>query len=238
MGLPPFWQITPVGVASVAVGISHEVGLRRLSTRQTPQHRGRTRRRSLVFYAGLIGLVVVVSGPLDRWSVKWLSVHMVTHVVEMFYLPPLLIAGGAWAPLAFALPLSLRRRVLRGYYLATSTGWLRGLGSLLTNPVFAIVAFNGVMVLWHIPVVYNWASWHDWALSWLMVPSFVLSGILFWRVILPSYPFPPRGSTLVQIVAIVVTGFEMLMLAMALSIFSKRPWYSRNISIDGPAAAL
>ncbi len=238
MVIPPLWEITPLGVVAVVIGIAHEVGLRRLALRQSAVRRRRTRRRSLVFYSGLTGLILVVSGPLERWSMKWLSVHMVTHVVEMFYLPPLVIAGAPWVPLLFALPVGPRRRLLRAYYRGSSLGWLRGLGSFVTNPVTAIVVFNAVMVLWHIPRVFNWASWHGWAMTWLMAPSFVLSGILFWRVILPSYPSPPRGSARVQIIGIVVTAFEMLVLAMALAIFSKTPWYTMNVVMDGPSAAL
>jgi len=236
--LPPDWQVTPIGAAALAAGIAHEVGLVRLSERQTPADRGRTRRRSLLFYAGLAGLVLVVSSPLERWSMKWLSVHMVIHVVEMFYLPPLLIAGAPWVPLLFALPVEHRRRLLRLWYRSDRTRRLRVLRDLVTSPLAAVVLFNGVMVLWHIPAVFDWASWHDWAMAWLMAPSFVVSGVLFWRVLVGSHPWGPKGSGPMQLAAVVVTAFEMLVLAMALGIFTKAPWYSMNIALQGHAAAL
>src|SRR3984957_19598900 len=229
------WPVTPLAVVAVVVAITYEMGLRWLAHRQTPAHRRQSRRRSLVFYAGLLGLTLVASGPLERWGMKWLSVHMILHILEMFYLPPLLIIGAPWVPLLFALPVDTRRRLLRRYY--HSKVW-RPLGSFLTNPVVAVVLFNGVMVLWHIPVIFDWASWHGWVMNWLMAPSFVLVGLLLWPVILPSHPSPPRGSTRLQIAAIVATAFEMLVLAMALAIFTKAPWYSMNIAMDGPAAAL
>ncbi len=238
MALPPLWQVTPLGLLVVLVGIVHEVGLLRLAARQSPAHALATRRRSLFFYAGLIGLLLVVSSPLDRWAMPWLSLHMVTHVFEMFYLPPLLIVGGPLVPLLFALPVDTRRKVLSGYYRSKDLGWLRALLRAATGPVAGIALFNGVMVLWHIPAVYNWASWHDWAMNWLMAPSFVLAGIVFWRIILPSHPCQPRGLTRMQVAAIVVTAFEMLVLAMALAVFTKTPWYSMNVLMDGPAAAL
>jgi len=75
----------------------------------------------------------------------------------------------------------------------------------LTNPIVAIVLFNGTMILWHLPAVYDWASWHQWAMDWVMAPMFVVVGYLFWRVILPSHPTGPRGSTKVQVAAVVVT---------------------------------
>ena len=238
MQLPPYWQVTPIGLAAVVVGIAHEIGLRRLALRQTPEHRRKTRRRSWIFYAGLAGLVLVVSGPLDRWSMSRLSVHMVLHVLEMFYLPPLLIIGGPWVPLLFAISVDQRRRLLRGYHRSPWAAGLRALRTGLTNPIVAIVLFNSVMVVWHLPVVFDWAASRDWVMNWLMGPSFVVVGLLFWRVILPSHPWGPRGSTRIQIGAIVVTAFEMLILAMSMSIFTKAPWYSMNVLMDGPVGAL
>src|ERR1700733_14652012 len=104
MQLPPYWQVTPIGLVAVVVGIGHEMGLRWLALRQTPEHRRVTRRRSWVFYAGLAGLILASSGPLEGVSMARLSVHMVLHVMEMFYLPPLLIIGAPWVPLLFAVP--------------------------------------------------------------------------------------------------------------------------------------
>lgn len=238
MQLPPLWQVTPLGVVALLSGITYEMGLRWLAYRQTPEHRRQTRRRSMVFYSGLLGLILVSSGPLERWGMEWLSVHMIMHVIEMFFLPPLLIMGAPSVPMLFALPVDSRRRLLRSFYRSPSMWWLRGLVAVLTNPIVAIVLFNFVMVLWHIPVVFDWASWHGWVMNWLMAPSFVIAGLLFWRVILPSHPWPARGSTRVQIAGIVATAFEMLVLAMAMSIFSKGPWYSMNVLMEGSAAAL
>jgi putative membrane protein len=238
MPLPAPWQVTPLGVIAIALCAVYGLGLRRLSSRQTAAHRRRMRRRSYLFLVGMIAVAVVASSPLERWAMPWLSIHMVSHVLEMFYLPPLLVLGGCWVPFLFAVPVAPRRRLLTALYRSRSLGWLRTIGSVVTNPIVAIVAFNGVMVLWHLPAVYDWAAWHDWSMNWLMTPSFVITGYLFWRVILPSHPSPARGSTRIQIVAIVVTALEMLVLAMAMAIFTKAPWYSMNVVMDGSAAAL
>ena len=238
MELPQFWQITPTAAAALVVGTAHEVGRQRLARRQTDAHRRARWHRSLAFYAGLVLLALVASGPLNRWSMSWLSIHMVMHVLEMFYLPPLLILGAPWVPLLFAAPTDRRRRWLRWYHLSRSGALLRGPVAVLTNPVVAVVLFNGTMILWHIPAVYDWASWRQWPMDWVMAPMFVVTGYLFWRVILPSHPTGPRGSTKVQVAAVVVTAFEMLVLAMAMAIFTKTPWYSMHIAMDGPVAAL
>jgi cytochrome c oxidase assembly factor CtaG len=238
MQLPPYWQVTPIALVAVAVGIGYEMGLRWLSHRQTPEHRRATRNRSWIFYAGLLGLILVSSGPLERWAMARLSVHMVLHILEMFYLPPLLILGAPWVPLLYSIPVDQRRRLLRWYYRSSNTAALRGIWRVLSNPIVGIALFNGVMVLWHLPVVFDWVASRNWVMNWLMAPSFVVVGLLFWRIILPSHPWKPRGSTRVQIGAIVVTAFEMLILAMAMSIFTGAPWYSMNVVMEGPVAAL
>ena len=115
---------------------------------------------------------------------------------------------------------------------------LRTGARFVTHPVAAIVLFNGVMVLWHVPAVFDWASWHDWAMNWLMAPSFVVTGSCSGGSSCPSHPFPAAAPPRMQIVAIVVTAFEMLVLAMAMSIFTKAPWYSMNVVMEGPVAAL
>ncbi len=238
MVLPQYWQLTPLAVFAVVVGVAHEVGRRRLAVRQTEAHRRQRWHRSLAFYTGLVLLALVASGPLQRWSMKWLSIHMVSHVFEMFYLPPLLILGAPWVPLLYAVPVERRRRWLRAYHLSAAGALVRGPVRVITHPVTAIVAFNGTMVLWHLPAVYNWGSWHDWAMNWLMAPMFVASGYLFWRIILPSPPGPPRGTPKIQVAAVVITAFEMLVVAMSLGIFSRAPVYSMHVVMDGPVAAL
>lgn len=235
MTLPATWAVSPVAVVAVVVAVLHEIGLRRLARRQTPAHRRRTRVRSVAFYLGLVGMALVASGPLQRWAMPWMSVHMVTHVLEMFYLPPLLLIGGPVVPLMFSLPVGPRRVVLRCYY---RSGVLTGAVRFLTSPIVAVLLFNGVMVLWHIPAVYNWASYRAWAMPWLMNPSFIVTGLLFWRIILPTHPRPSRGSTAMQVAAIIATAFEMLVLALALAVFTKEPLYTMNIVMDGASRAL
>ena len=168
----------------------------------------------------------------------WLSIHMATHVIEMFLVPALLVAGGPWVPLVFALPVRSRRAVLTGWYRGRWTAPLRGLAGAAVHPVGAAVLFNGTMVLWHLPAVYNWASWHGWPMDWLMAPSFVVTGYLFWRVVLASPPWRPRGSSLQQIAVVVGTAFEMLVLSVALAVLARTPVYSMHVQMDGPAAAL
>ena len=70
-----------------------------------------------------------------------------------------------------------------------------------------------------------------------MTPSFVLSGYLFWRVILPSHPVKERGSLKVQTLSVIATAFVMLFLAISMAVLSRTAWYQMNIKMLGPSEA-
>ena len=233
MQLPPFWQVTPIGLMVVVVALVHEMGLRWLALRQTPAHRAATQAQELGLLRWTARVVpggVGPAGALGHGVAE--RAHGAARARDV--LPPAtpdhrrpLGPAGLCPPRRPAPPAPAR---LVPITVVGAGPWAY---RLVTRPVAAVILFNGVMVLWHLPVVFDWASDHDWAMNWLMAPSFVVVGILFWRIILPSHPWAPRGSTRMQVGAVVVTAFEMLVLAMAMAIFSKAPWYSMNVLMDG-----
>jgi len=81
------------------------------------------------------------------------------------------------------------------------------------------VAFNLVMVLWHVPVFFDAAENNQLIHIWLMHASFFVTGILFWLTIIPSHPFRITASPLWQMGAIIGTNVTMFIIAMTLSIF-------------------
>src|ERR1700677_3779587 len=200
------WTFDPCLIVVVAVVLAHEVGLARLRARSEASRTRWRRRRSLLFYAGLACLLVAVESPIDYWSDDYFFVHMIEHILISFYAPILIVAGAPWIPLLFALPVAIRRRVVRSLALGQWARPLRALGRGIRSPWTAVVAFNAVMVLWHLPVLFDLAENNQLVHIWLMHGSFLVTGILFWLQIIPSHPMRPRASLFWQGGAIVGTN--------------------------------
>jgi cytochrome c oxidase assembly factor CtaG len=227
------WAFDPFLIVVIVIVTAHETGLSRLRQRSDVRRTKRRRRRALLFYAGLACLLLAVESPIDYWSDEYFFVHMIEHILISFYAPILIVAGAPWIPLLFALPVAWRRRLVRFLVLSDATRPLRSLGALIRSPWTALISFNAVMVLWHLPVLFDLAENNGLVHIWLMHGSFLVTGILFWLQIIPSHPMRPRASLFWQGGAVVSTNVVMFILAMSLSIFSSASWYPVYAHVPG-----
>ena len=231
--LTSHWTFDPFLVVVAVVVLAHEVGLARLRARSDPRRSARRRWHSLAFYGGLGCLLVAVESPIDFWSDDYFYVHMIEHILISFYAPILIVAGAPWVPLLFALPVRWRRRIGRALLLGRWARPVRGIGRAVKNPWTALVAFNAVMVVWHLPALFDLAETNQLVHIWLMHGSFLVTGILFWLQIIPSHPMKPRATYVWQGGAIISTNIVMFVLAMSMSVFSSTSWYPVYAHIPG-----
>jgi putative membrane protein len=227
------WSFDPFLVVIAAVVVLNEVGLARLRARSVPARTRRRRGLSLFFYAGLAVLVVAVSSPIDYWASDYFWVHMTEHLLLAFYAPLLIVAGAPWLPLAHGFPVSWRRGVGRFVLLGPWSRGLRAIGRVVGSPWFAVLAFNGVMVLWHLPAFFDAAEENQAIHVGLMHASLFATGILFWLLLVPSRPFRMKASATFQVGAILATNVVMFVLAMSMSIFSSTSWYDVYAHVPG-----
>src|SRR5215475_13442157 len=108
------WSFDPFLVVVVAVVIWHEIGLARLARRSRPERTRQRRRRSWLFYGGLVVLLLAVQSPVDYWAGDYFFVHMFQHLLLMFVAPTLVVAGAPWQPLLDGLPGRSGQAVTRG----------------------------------------------------------------------------------------------------------------------------
>ena len=220
------WSFDPFVVLVAAVVALHEVGLANLKRRSVRERTRRRRHRALLFYAGLGMLLVAVTSPVDHWAGDYFFVHMVEHILIAFFAPILIVAGAPWLPLLHGLPVAVRRRVGRAALLGRWSVPLRAAGRFVGSPWTALVSFNLVMVIWHVPALLDAAEENQLVHVWLMHASFFVTGVLFWLQLIPSYPFRLRASPVWQAGAVIGTNVVMFVLAMSLSIFTSSSWYS------------
>ena len=227
------WTFDPFVVIVIITVIANEVGLGRLRHHSLPARTRRRRRNSLVFYAGLAVLLLAIVSPIDYWSARYFFVHMIEHILIVFAAPVLIVTGAPWIQLMFALPVRTRRDIGRFLYLSHKARGIRAVGRFLRSPWFALVSFNAVMVLWHLPALFELAERNQAVHVWAMHTSFFVTGVLFWLQIINSYPMKPARGAVWQASSIVATNVIMTVLAMSMSILTTVSWYSNYAHIPG-----
>ena len=227
------WSFDPFVVIVAVVVVWHEIGLWRLARRSRPERTRERRIRSLWFYSGLGVLLLAVDSPIDYWASSYFIVHMVQHLLLMFAAPSLVVAGAPGQPLLDGLPGRSGRSVTRS---VLAGGWsrpIRAFFHFVTGPVVAVVIFNAVMLLWHLPVLFDLSENNQLVHIWLMHSSFFLAGVLFWLQFIPSPPFRSRMPVLGRAAALLATNVVMIIIAMALSIFANHSVYTVYDHVPG-----
>ena len=227
------WSFDPFIILVAVVVVWHETGLYRLAKRSRPERTRQRRIRSLWFYAGLLVLLLAVESPIDYWADSYFMVHMVQHLLLMFAAPSLVVAGAPGQPLLAALPGRSAKAVTRSVLADRWSRPLRSLWWFLTEPVVAVVLFNLVMVVWHIPAAFDLAENNQVVHIWLMHSSFFLAGVLFWLQFIPSPPFRSRMPLLGRAAALLATNVVMIFIAMSLSIFATHSVYAPYDHVPG-----
>jgi putative membrane protein len=231
--LTEHWSFDPFLVIAIALAIWHEIGLARLAGRSGPDLVRPLRRRSVLFYAGLVVLLIAVQSPIEYWSYDYFFVHMIQHLLLMFAAPTLVVAGAPWQPLLAALP--GRSGEGEGHQDVTARWFrpLRAVGGFMLRPWVSVTFFSVVMVVWHLPGPFDLADRNQTVQIWLQHASFVIAGVLFWLQFIPSPPFRIRITPVSQAVALLATNCVMWVLAMAMGFLTSGSWYSVYNHIPG-----
>lgn len=175
-----------------------------------PGSRPATGRQKTAFLLGLLTLYLAVGSPLDFVSDNLLmSAHMAEHMLLTFVLPPLLLLG---TPDWLLRPVVVGNPVVHRVF------------SRLTRPLTALVLFNLVFSLVHIPAIYDATLRND-PLHFTEHAVLVITGIFLWWPVLSPLPEMPRLSDMLQLGYLFINEIFQT-IAFALITFANHPLYS------------
>jgi cytochrome c oxidase assembly factor CtaG len=195
-------------------------GWRRQRRIAAPARRRALGRRAVAFAAALATLVLALHGPIDDEADRLFWVHMVQHVLLVMVVAPLVVLAAPWMPLWRGLPLGARRWLATGWLYAPGRGALHRLAA----PAAAWVLFNGDLVAWHVPALYDLTlrspAVHDFEHL-----SFLLLAVLFWTHAVDSPPLRARLDQPRRVAYVLGAATVCWALAVVLA-FAPQPLYA------------
>lgn len=142
--------------------------------------------RQALFWSGMLILYLSMHTRLDYYAERMFFIHRLQHLV-LHHLGPLLIMG-AYPGQVLRAGLPMRWRIRLRDFRRTRLG--RGIEAVLTHRILVPFLFVILVVGFLIPTV-QFYSMLDWRLYRLMNWSVVISGFMYWNLILDRRPSPP-----------------------------------------------
>jgi putative membrane protein len=228
------WPVQAPFFLVLAAAVLYALGGRRPG----PGHRETRERRlrSAAFYGGLLAIVVALDTPLDPLSDKLFTAHMTQHLLLLVVAPPLIVLSAPWLRLWQPLPLGLRRTLAKSVTRGRWAAPLRALGRLFSRPLPAWIFFNGVLVAWHVPALFD-ATLSNQAVHDLEHASFLLAGLLFWLQVIDSPPVRSRLALGLRTVYLTTALLVSWVLAIVLALTST-PFFDAYVDLAHRPAGL
>jgi putative membrane protein len=208
------WTFEPtVTLGLVALVAAYVIAVRRGRLRRDDDVSpwlGSTRWRAWMFGLGVLTAFLALESPVDTGGDNYLlSLHMVQHLVLMMVSPPLVLLGICG---------------MRPPDPARAPG-LRRLWTAITRPLPATVLFNAVLLVWHIPTLYDTTLRNE-AAHIVEHITFVAVGVVLWWAVVD--PIRGEGTTPIspfqKIAALAVAGVPPTVLGLIFSVASN-PFY-------------
>lgn len=167
-----------------------------------------TVKQAAYFTSFVLVLYLVKGSPVDLLGHIMFYVHMTQMAVLYLVLPPLLI---------FGLPQWLWRSVL-------SLRLIDRLFRFFTKPLIALIMFNGIFSIYHIPLIFDFIKTDMWLHAGYTAVLFVLSILMWWPLIneLPEY----QTLSGVKKMGYIFADGVLITPACALIIFADAPMYA------------
>lgn len=206
------WEFSPTLLISFAVAIV-------LFVRGTRVKRVSLTRQAL-FWSGIVLLYLSLHTLLDYYAERMFFMHRIQHLVLHHLGPLVLMAAYPGSVMRAGMPMSWRVKLKQ--FNATVLG--RSIIAVLTNPIFVPALFVFLVIVWLIPSI-QFYSMLDWRLYRLMNWSVVISGFMYWNLILDRRTSPPAAMSPGGRVISPIVTMAPQMVAGAVIAFTDRDLY-------------
>ena len=129
--------------------------------------------RQAFFLAGLAVLAIALVSPIDRLADELLTAHMIQHLLIMDVAALFLVLG-------------LTGPVMQPVLAFPGLRWTRH----LANPIVALTIWTVLLYVWHIPALYQAATFDSDLIHGVQHICFFLAGFAFWMSLLGPLPKP------------------------------------------------
>jgi len=177
--------------------------------------------RRVAFWIGMAIVYVSLHTYLDYFAEHEFFMHRIQQVLLHHLAPLLIIASYPGSVLRAGLSLNLRVRLLRP--VLRSWPW-RFFSAVFLNPAVATILFVAFIIVWLIPSMQTLAML-DWRIYRFMNWSMIVSGFIYWWLVLDHRPRPPGRMTAGMRVLSPGLTMSPQILAGAIVTFSKSDLY-------------
>ncbi|HKJ35447.1 MAG TPA: cytochrome c oxidase assembly protein [Solirubrobacterales bacterium] len=179
---------TLASASLAAVGIAYAIRASRLAVQGRPLPTWRL----ASFAAGIVVLVVAIASPLEQLAEELITGHMVQHLL-IIDIAALLLVLGLTGPI---LQPVLAVRWLR---------WIRA----LAHPIVSFVLWAAILYVWHIPALYQAATFDSPLLHGIEHATFLFAGLGIWLSLIGPLPKPAwfgNGAKVIYVIAVRLVG--------------------------------
>jgi putative membrane protein len=166
------------------------------------------RSEAILFVIGIVLLYLTKGGPLDLMGHLMFYAHMIQMAVLYLVIPPILIVG---------IPAWIWRKVLL-------LPVIKPIFQFFTNPLIALIIFNGMFSFYHIPMIFDSIKMDMWLHASYTAILFLFAVFMWWPLInrLPEY----QSLNGLKKVGYIFADGILLTPACALIIFADTPMYA------------
>lgn len=167
-----------------------------------------TGKQQVFFYVSLVLLYIVKGSPIDLLTHITLTAHMIQMAVYLFLVPIFMLKG---------IPEWVWRKVVNAPIIKPTF-------RLLTKPIIALLLWNGLFSLYHIPAVFNFSKSSAIAHTSISLILFIVSFIVWFPLISPIKELDNLQPLLK--IGYIFANSVLITPACVLIIFSSDPLYA------------